>query len=230
MVKIAGIQSSYRDASGLVLDISALKSICYLTEDTFEALKRLNEEVKNASGTLSLSDVYRSWAVQKAAHDAWLSGKRSDFAAAPGESFHMAGRAIDIDVYALNFAGVRKENALKKLWSISRPLGWRPIIARPDMRLSECWHFEYPGPWSAWYDRAPNPQVAKCAILDAGQWDPFAREALVDAMFVQTQLVRVLGEALVVDGIIGRKTKAALERLHLHDVSVAEAAKKLCTL
>ncbi len=174
------------------MDVSALKGACYMTEDAAEALYVLNERVRQASGFLHVTEAYRSWETQATAHEDWLTGKRKAYVAPPGRSFHEAGRAIDIDVNALNFAGTEQKFHLAKFWDISRKCGWHPIINVPSPRASECWHFEYPGPWEQRRQRQPNGHVAMLACLDVGHWNPQVSEDTFKLFFVESQLNRVL--------------------------------------
>lgn len=199
--------------------------------DALDALRKLHKAVIQEGGNLFITDLFRSWNVQSLARQEFLDGKKKAFVAPPGNSFHGAGRAIDFDVFNLNFSSVLRHDWLGKFWSIAIPLGWFPIISRPDMHLSECWHFEYPGEdWLPAYKRLPNKLVAKCAILDCGQWSPDTPESVLRAMFIQAQLVRLGRYEIVPDGIVGRLTRTALADLGLGSLSLEQAAERLAQL
>src|SRR6185295_7452452 len=105
------------------------------------------------------------------AHLDFTSGKKSAFSPAPGGSMHESGRAFDIDLAST------KVN-LSTFWEIARGAGVVPIIAKPDPKLSECWHFECRGSHQLVYDyykagkgtnfASPSQAMAASAIVAIG--------------------------------------------------------------
>ena len=235
LISVAGIASTYSSPQDPTnkLDVSKLTGICFLTPDTNQALHNLNNQVKVQGGSLFVSDLFRSWAIQKKANDDWIAGKRSDYAAPPGESFHMAGRAIDIDTQHLSFA-CPKNQWLSKFWTIAQAVGWRPIISNPDASLNESWHFQYLGKdWSHLIGQVDDGQIAKCAILDSGQWD--ATDPLFPILFLQSQCNRLCSvpktpSALILDGHLGPKSQSFVTGLLGPSWTVQSACEKLIAL
>jgi len=227
-----GISSSYKKKykPKQRLDISCFNNVGqrgnFTTPDMEDALLELDGLVQDEGGNFYIIDLFRSWAVQAENRAKYVSGKKRAFVAKPGGSFHSAGRAVDVSVKELEFPGVDKDDWLQKFWDLCKPLGFRPIIKIPDLGTSECWHFDFPGrDWNSAYDTLNYSEVAKCATLDVGEWDPAEDQSKVKNMFIQAQLIR-LGEWDIgkVDGVIGSKTKAALATYGDPD---AEELKKL---
>lgn len=187
----------------------------FVTPDMAEGLKKLKYSVESLGGQLLIIDLFRDWSVQAENRRKYETGEKAAFVAKPGGSFHTAGRAVDISVKNLNFPNIDKDDWLQKFWDIAIPIGFRPIIRIPDLHASESWHFDFAGKdWMKAYDLVSYPEVAKCAILDVGEWNPAEDKAKVDRMFLQAQLVR-LGYFQIgkVDGLIGPKTKTVLDML-----------------
>jgi hypothetical protein len=214
---VQGIASIYtRSLNSLAkLDVSELTGICYLTADTDQALHELNIQTQIQGGCLYISDMFRSWTVQDKAYRDWKAGKRSAYAAPPGQSFHMSGRAIDIDIQHFGFASPR-QHWLERFWSIAIPIGWYPIVSKPDSRLTESWHFQFLGQdWRHLVKKMPDGQIAKCSILDAGQWNP--KDPHLSELFLQAQCNRLSTDSvLTMDGIIGPKTKSIVATILGH--------------
>jgi len=201
----------------------------FITPDFFKALKKLDELVRLNKGQLYIIDLYRSWEVQSVNRQKYLTGKKRAYVAKPGGSFHNAGRAVDIKLEFLQFEKVDKDNWLEVLWDIAQPIGFKPIIRNPDMHASEAWHFDYPGEdWLDAYSKLKYPEVAKCCVLDVGEWDPKEEEEKVRKMYIQSQLVR-LGyyEIGKVDGFFGFKTNRVLEFCGVKDFDTKTAAAML---
>lgn len=217
LVPVSGVRSSYKSHTGEILDVSYLKSACYLTPDANKALHALDAAVSLNGGQLYVTELFRPWAIQDQAYQDWKAGRRTAFASPAGESFHQAGRGIDIDINNLNFPGL-KSNWLSLFWNIAIPLGWEPIVSKPDSTRSESWHFQFHGKdWSGFADKAPDKLVAQCCILDAGQWTT-ATTANVPVMFIQSQCNRLLqydktSPYLECDGIFGLKTHFSVMKL-----------------
>jgi len=188
----------------------------------FEALKKLDKNVRINGGNLNIIDLFRSWETQAEARKKYNEGKKRAFVAKPGESFHNAARAVDIKLEMLEFVGVPRDEWLEFLWDLAKPLGFKPIIGIPDMDASEAWHFDFPGKdWEEAYTKLKYREAAKCCILDSGLWNPSENNEKIKKMFVQAQLIR-LGyyEIGKVDGVFGAKTKKVLDFLGLNDYSI----------
>jgi hypothetical protein len=191
-------------------------------EGMAHALVACQQLVLNAGGTLSITEAGRKFAVSAKARDKYLRGEKHAYVAPAGGSMHNAGAAVDWWVYDLRFKGVPKDKWLEKLWDIVIPQGFVPIIKQPSLKASECWHFDWRGPWQATYDwfkqhklSKAYDRMARCRILDAGAWDfEFDKEhdaAWMQAAYVQAQLHRVgVHEVGDVDGVAGRNTRGAL--------------------
>jgi hypothetical protein len=204
-------------------DVSVFKEGAYIVPDMLEALRKLEDVINSKGGNLYIIDLYRSWNTQEKARNDFLKKKKKDFVAAPGKSFHNAGRAVDISVQELNFAGRDKDEWLQILWNMAIPLGFRPVISIPDINASEAWHMDYMGEWRDVYENVSYYEAAKCATLDIGGWDPKENSEKIKKMFIQSQLLRLrYYEIGPVDGIIGDKTNWALRELkfHLHNFSL----------
>lgn len=206
----------------------------YLTPDTHLAVQELEKSVSAQGGELKINSIYRTWSKQQELFDLHAKEpKKYPVASAPGKSFHQAGRAIDFAVKELNFKNVPKEKWLEKFWDLSKPLGFTPIINKPDLSIPESWHFDRLGEWAAVREKIGYLKTAQCAILDVGNWDPNEGLEKTKKLFIQSQLLRLghfeIGE---VDGILGKKSLAALLSLGIHvqvnDISqIIEKIKKL---
>lgn len=200
-----------------------------LTPDTFDAAKKLEKEIRKAGGNFVLNTVFRSWAKQQSLVDLHTKDpSHHAFAAPPGGSYHQAGRALDINLNVLNFPDLPKSQWLSKLWTIAISLGFRPIIATPNMEAEEAWHFDYIGFWKNVHDKMGNAISAQCAILDVGNWNPQTPTEQTRNMFIQAQLLR-LGcyEIGNIDGIIGSKSLQAIKDLGITASDLDKVAKCL---
>lgn len=222
-----------------LVSFSCAEQDALLCPDVLYAVYKLNSEILNNNGTLRINSFLRTWAKQQSLvdlHNQDVEANKKDpkkpithaYAAPPGGSFHMAGRAIDIDLYSLKFKGLSQSDWLKKLWDIAIPLGFNPIIDKPDMNITECWHFDYRGEWKIVCDKITTKEAVRCAILDIGNWNPNENIDKVNNMFVQSQLIRLghyeLGKA---DGIVGTKTKTALESVNLSFLNINKLVEVL---
>lgn len=205
----------------------------WLTPDAAEALLRLHHEVLARGGDLRITSAYRSIEVQQQARAkflAWLNAgspptsspafnaktMKPVFVAAPGSSFHNAGRSIDIDVASLRFSGVAKDKQLDVFWEIAKPIGWRPVLRQPVEGAAESWHFDFMGPWLPVYERLSSlrgsdgkayAMAAAAACADIGEYGQLARPL---ERVVQAQLHRAGFNPGTIDGYLGAKTTEAL--------------------
>lgn len=188
------------------------------------ALKKLSDAVAAAGGDFRVTDCHREVSIQIALrkrYDFWVaSGKpkgaaynsktmKNAFVAMPGKSNHNGGRAVDIDIGSLKFAGVPANLQLDKLWEIASPLGWSHIIKYAIEGSSESWHFDFWGDIDGLHDRLGYEQGALAGALlvgQAGNWQTYER-------VIQALVCRAGQNIGEIDGAIGAKTKAALETL-----------------
>ena len=203
-----------------------------LTSDTLLSLRELDKAVKQQGGQLRINSVFRTWTKQQELFDLHEKDpKKYPVASAPGKSFHQAGRSIDFDVQHLNFVNVPKENWLRKFWDLCKPLGFSPIIDKPDLSMSESWHEDHMGVWKSVKDKLGYLIAAQCAVFDCGNWDPNVPPEVIKQTFIQCQLLR-LGHFEIgkLDGVIGPKTKSVLSGLGIKDRDlglIIEKIKKL---
>lgn len=235
LVPMTGVKSAYPLAKADKLDVSVLKDGAQCVPELRDALLALRVAVESEGGDLQITDLFRPWAMQAKLREEYEKSvtdpniKDKAFAAKPGGSFHQAGRAVDISIQALKFKNVAPDLQLDKLWALAKPLGFKPIIRIPDERMSECWHFDFPSStWEAAYSKLNYSEVAKCAMIDAGCWDPNEKPTKLDAMFVQAQLIRLgFYEIGSVDGVIGSKTLDVLKKMGLDKATMDVIGKTL---
>lgn len=150
--------------------------MAWLTADSAADFQLLKQDVESLGGALIISDMYRDKDMQQAAHDKWAAaykhwviggklGKKPKYSPPPGGSFHQAGRAIDIDLSAIQPLKTAVSSALSVFWELAARHGWFPIIKKPDAKLSEAWHFDHPGKFLALRKKSYR-QAALAAIQD----------------------------------------------------------------
>ena len=154
--------------------------------------------------TLFISDMYRTPEDQDRAHMDYKLGRKSAYSPPAGGSWHEVGRAIDVDVDALNGYAYRGEYNLAAFWKIAQTYGWTPIIEHP-VSAPECWHFEYQGT----YAKLPRPWNIRAAYMDAYGHHPQVDSKKTSAFWLQCALGR-LNHHVKIDGIIGPKTLDAI--------------------
>ena len=179
------------------------------TKDFAAALQQLSAALPK----LRWSDMFRGYAMQQQSHADYVSGKKKAFSPAPGGSFHEAGRAMDIDLGSTGMT-------LAQFWQRVQPLQFAPIIATPNTKLSESWHFDFRGSHQLVYDYAaaghvragisPYSQAAASAILSIGVHLDQAKGQ--DEALLQSALIRLGYDPGVIDGDLGPRTKAALKK------------------
>lgn len=200
------------------------KRMAKCTPDMKEAIEKAGPALAGKGGTLFLSDLFRSYEMQKDAHNDFVTGKKSAFSPPPGGSFHEAGRAFDLDLGALKIT-------LKDFWALVKPLGLVPIIDAPTPSKSEAWHFECRGSHQRVYDyyqakkgnnfETPYKAAAASAILSVGVTvDKFG--ANQDAAYLQSGLIRLGAEIGNLDGQIGKRTRDGLTALGISGTTLAE--------
>lgn len=209
--------------------IDVFKGGRFIAPDMFVALKKLDKLVRLNKGNLYIIDLFRSWDTQAKARKKFETGVKKAFVAKPGGSFHNAGRAVDISVKELEFEGIDKDDWVSVFWELAKPLGFRPIVSTPDLGVSEVWHYDFPGnDWQDAYDMLQYGEIAKCCVLDVGEWNPDEVEEKTRKMFIQAQLIRLqFYEVGKVDGIFGPKTKKVLDFCGVGDYDTKVQAEML---
>ncbi len=150
--------------------------------------------------------------MQQAAHEDYVSGRKTAYSPPPGSSMHEAGRAMDIDLSSMGVP-------LARFWEIARARGFFPIIDAPVVSRSEAWHFDCRGSHDAVYQyvrkgkagaaMSPYAQMAQSAILAVGvKLDQVPDQGVA---FLQSALIRLGYNPGRIDGVMGRRTRGALK-------------------
>lgn len=180
-----------------------------LTEDTTQALHALEE---------------RAWQLGKwklDLLDPLIKDKRD-----PG-SLVPAGREIH---FRLQRSDRSEQESLNAAWACAVPLGFTPKDRWPrPSTTSEVFYFF--GPWSSVNERLLSegrghlawPSVCIAAQCDVGVWQGDKETE----RFVQAQLHRVGKNVGPIDGVIGKRTQAAIASLGLDRPSLAQVAAHL---
>ncbi len=182
------------------------------TPDTHAAILAVSQDLVALGYGLRLSDLFRSYDMQKQANADYVSGRKTAYSPPPGGSMHEAGRAMDIDLSSIGVS-------LAKFWEVAKARGFTPIIDKPDSSRSESWHFDCRGSHGAIYDYvhsgkagasiAPYTQMAQSAILAINvRVDTLPA---LDVAYVQSGLIRLGFDPGRIDGVAGDRTKGALK-------------------
>lgn len=201
------------------------------TPDMKKAMYGIRADVEAARGRFALSDLFRSYDMQLQAHLDFTSGKKKAFSPPPGGSMHEGGRAFDVDLKGLRMS-------LADFWQIAKKWSVVPIIAEPNPRASEAWHFECRGSHQLVYDYytagkgtnfKPAAAMAASAIIGAGlMHDRFKGKE--EAAYLQSGLIRLGREIGNIDGEIGPKTNGVLSSLGIAGSTRAEQVQALDAL
>ena len=201
------------------------------TPDMKKALYGIRADVEAAGGKFALSDLFRSYDMQLQAHLDFSSGKKKAFSPPPGSSMHEAGRAFDVDLKGLRMS-------LADFWKIAKKWVVVPIIAEPDPKASEAWHFECRASHQLVYDYykagkginfKPAAAMAASAIVGAGlAHDRFKDKE--EAAYIQSGLIRLGREIGNIDGEMGPKTNGVLSSLGIAGATRAEQIQGLDAL
>lgn len=236
-----GVLTIYRKTAHSMeqtIDLSELR-VGIFTGDTQESLLTLDLLLREHGYLLVVSDGFRDPDEQQRARDrylawvragrprpsnpAWRASMKAAFVAVPGESWHVAGRAVDIDVNLVRgiVPGMKAWQApepvegedLAGFWELLRKTGWNPIVERPDSRLSEAWHIEYRGPWATMAEALGSAMACRAAQIDVGTYRPTEEQRRKGfdptTADLQAQLSRSGYRPGAIDGQIGPKTRAA---------------------
>jgi hypothetical protein len=180
------------------------------TPDTKDAIEAVSADLHSLGFGLRLSDLFRSYEMQKQAHADFVQGRKRAFSPAQGGSMHEAGRAMDIDLASIGVP-------LSKFWEIAHAHGFLPIIDKPDASRSESWHFDCRGSHGLVYDYvksgkagvaiAPYTQMAQSSILAIGvNLDSVPHQ---DIAYIQSTLIRLGFDPGRIDGQAGDRTRQA---------------------
>ena len=199
------IESIYK-VRGEFVSLPRRMALC--TPDFKAAILNIEEDVRAAGAKLRLSDLFRSYEMQLKAHMDYKTGRKRAYSPPPGASFHEAGRAMDISLGDLRPLGT---NFLEVFWGIAGKYGVVPIISEPNPRKSEAWHFECRGEFQKVREIEGYKQAVRAAILDVG----IDIRSIEDdeAAWVQGQILALGIDIGPIDGIVGRKTKAAIRHI-----------------
>lgn len=188
------------------------KRMAQCTPDMHRAIMSIRRDLESKGGKLALSDLFRSYDMQLQAHLDWKAGKKKAYSPPPGGSMHEAGRAFDLDLKSLVIS-------LADFWKIADKYAVYPIITKPDLSLSEAWHFDCRGSHGLVYNYyrdkngtnfKPYEAMAKSAILELGITLDDLGGKETEAC-IQSGLIRLGYKIGNMDGIIGKNTRAALE-------------------
>jgi len=141
-----------------------------------------------------------------------MAGKKKAYSPPPGGSLHEAGRSFDLDLSAIKIS-------LADFWAIAAGYGVNPIIAKPNSKLSEAWHFDCRGSHQIVYQYytdgkgnnfKPYTAAATSGILSAGiPVDAFGtnqRQAAIQSCLIR--LGKTIGN---IDGQLGKNSHKALD-------------------
>jgi hypothetical protein len=181
------------------------------TPDTAAAIQGVVEDLRSLGHELLLSDLFRSYDMQKQANLDYVEGRKQAYSPPPGGSMHEAGRAMDIDLGSIGVP-------LERFWEIARARGLFPIIDAPISTRSEAWHFDCRGSHDAIYQYvkqgkagasvAPYTQMAHSGILAiAVRVDAVPNQ---DVAFLQSGLIRLGFDPGRIDGVMGARTLGAM--------------------
>ena len=202
------------------------------TPDMKKAMYGIRADVEAVGGKFALSDLFRSYDMQFQAHLDFSSGKRKAFSPPPGGSMHESGRAFDVDLKGLNMP-------LANFWQIAKKMAVVPIIAEPNAKASEAWHFECRGSHQIVYDyykagkgtnfAKPAAAMAASAIVAAGlKHDRF--KGMDEEAYLQSGLIRLGQEIGNIDGGIGPRTQGVLSSIGITGATRAEQIQILDAL
>lgn len=174
----------------------------------------------------------------------WVAGMKTAYVTRAGESNHGWGAATDIDVGALQMPKVARgsDAALSLWWEIAAPHGWTPIIARPDVHQSECWHFDHLGPLravlelyqdagrnSTTYRGIEHAQTSRCGAALAGTLPQLLVPDLT-AAHIQARLNLAGHFCGLIDGQLGAMSRSALKSVGITATSKTKSEALLVEL
>jgi hypothetical protein len=181
------------------------------TPDTAAAIEGIVDDLRGLGHDLRLSDLFRSYDMQRRSHLDYVEGRKRAFSPPPGGSLHEAGRAMDIDLESIGVP-------LARFWEIAEARGFLPIIDAPISSRSESWHFDCRGSHDLVYKYVksgkagvsipPYTQMARSAILAIGvQVDGIPDQ---EVAWIQSGLIRLDCDPGRIDGVMGPRTLSAM--------------------
>ena len=195
------------------------------TPDTKKGVFAIRDALAAKGIDLFLSDMFRSHDMQLQAHIE--NAKKGVFSPLPGGSMHEAGRAFDLDLGALLKGDIL---SLADFWAIAKANGFFPIIAQPNPKKKEAWHFDCRGSHGIvrqyYLDgkggnnmKAYEAMAASAILAIDVQVDRFQNQ---NAAKIQSALIRLGFELGPFDGAIGNKTRTALAAAGITATAEAE--------
>ena len=200
-----------------------------LVPEAATAAVALHRALFAAGGLFRLSSLWRSHEDQERLRLQYEIGAGAP-AQRPGTSAHQGGRAIDVATGALGLP-VPPDRQLDRLWELAIPIGWRPVIDRPDETRSERWHLDYWGDWEPVRARRGYSEAAIAAIVDlgdAGQAALAYGDTGALARCVQSHLHRAGYDCGAIDGAIGPRTRAAVRAAGIDPARATGAIAAAC--
>lgn len=192
------------------------------TPDTKLAMFRIADDLRALGHEIRLSDLFRSYEMQKAANADYVQKRKKAYSPPPGASMHEAGRAMDIDLSSIGVP-------LSRFWEIASAHGFTPIIGAPTPGTSESWHFDCRGSHQKVYEHAKTgsySQMAHSAILSIGVRVDQVQDQTIG--FIQSGLIRLGFDPGPIDGAAGEKTTAALRNAGINpDDAAADISLRL---
>jgi hypothetical protein len=186
------------------------------TPDTAVGLQGIVDDLRGRGHDLRLSDLFRSYEMQRQAHLDFVEKRKKAFSPPPGGSMHEAGRAMDIDLSSMGVT-------LEEFWGIARGHGFFPIIDAPIPSRSESWHFDCRGSHDLIYQYvkagkagasiAPYTQMAMSGILAIGVQVDALPDLGIGAL--QSALIRLGLDPGRIDGVMGDRTLGAMREAGL---------------
>ncbi len=211
---IVQFKSAYKNKKGEYANLPPRMAKC--TPDMQWALGCIKIDVEDRGGEFLLTDLFRSNQMQYQANLDYVNKKKRAYSPPAGGTVHEGARAFDAALKQLGMS-------LKDFWEICFAYGVVPIIARPDIKISECWHFEKRGSFQLIYDYYKAKKgnnltpyramgVSMVAAIGLKPDKIKMREA-----HIQSGLIRLGYEIGNIDGIIGKRTKTVLENLGIRE-------------
>lgn len=184
------------------------------TPNSYQAIFNIAKELAARGGKLILSDLFRSYDMQAQSHQDYVAGRKKAFSPAPGGSFHEAGRACDFDLSAIKIP-------LSEFLIIAKKYGFNPIISEANPKTLESWHFDCRGRHQLVYEyyaakkgtnfKAYTAAAASGILSIDVHVDAFGENQKQAAL--QSCLIRLGIEIGDIDGVLGKRSHAAIEEL-----------------
>src|SRR5262245_25226039 len=150
-MKLAPIQvpSSYGDTKHPPQPLYPLpKRFAQLASDAAKTIPAIQAEFADMGVLFRLTDAYRSTEDQEKAHNDYVMGRKKAYSPPAGQSFHEAGRAIDVDLATMIAEAPEGYEIVgeDKVREVLKRHGWIPISEQGNphrVDVKESWHFEF---------------------------------------------------------------------------------------